>query len=168
MDYYVIGFLHSRGYVNEDSGEIRLQCEDRSILERVLSALDVKGSISSGILRVYSRTAALTVSSYRSVELSDIPSESLSDFIRGYFDGRSNVYIRKNKYPQITITGSLVFMYKLQDVLIRFGVESIVKPTRTAFQLIISKKGSVDSFKSFIYSDSVCGMERKRVKLFSV
>jgi hypothetical protein len=166
-DYYTIGFLYNKGYVDLLRGAVRIQCQDTNILKRIKKTLG-KGSIHGDILRIYDKDIAEKISYYRGLHVATIPSDQLSHFIRGYFDAHGCVYIRQGKYAQVTMTLKQDVVYSIQNILIFNGIESIVKPFKSSYQLTIAKKAAIAKFKAFIYHDSVCRMESKHSRLFSV
>ena len=166
-DYYTVGFLYNKGYIDLMRGGFRIQCQDTNVLEYIKKILG-KGSIHANILRIYDKGIVDRIAYYRRTDIATIPPEEFSNFVRGYFDAHGCVYIRQNKYVQITMTLQQNVVYSVQNILIFNGIESIVKPLKTAYQLTISKKAAIAKFKAFIYHDSVCRMESKYFRLFSV
>ena len=166
-DYYIVGFLYNKGYVDLIRGAVRIQCQDSNILEYIKQVLG-KGSIHGNILRIYDKDIADKVSYYRRLDISAIPPEEFCNFVRGYFDAHGCVYVRQDKYAQVTMTLRRDFAYYIQNILILNGIESIVKPLKSSFQLTVSKRVAIEKFKAFIYCDSVCRMESKHSRLFSV
>ena len=166
-DYYTVGFLYNKGYVDLIRGAVRIQYQDSNVLEYIKKIFG-KGSIHDDILRIYDKDIAEKISYYRNLNIAAIPPEEFSNFVRGYFDAHGCVYIRQDKYAQITMTLQQNFVYSVQNILIFNGIESIVKPFKSSYQLTISKKAAIEKFRAFIYRDSVCRMERKYSRLFSV
>ncbi|SVD55169.1 uncharacterized protein METZ01_LOCUS408023 [marine metagenome] len=167
MDYYTIGFLYNKGYVDLPRGAVRIQCQDANILKNIKKTMG-KGSIHGDILRIYDKVIAEKISYYRSLDVAAIPPKELYNFVRGYFDAHGCVYIRQNKYAQVTMTLQRNVVYYIQNILIFNGIESIVKPLKSSYQLTIAKKAAIAKFRTFIYHDSVCRMESKYFRLFSV
>jgi len=163
MDYF-IGFLHNKGYVNVDRMEFRIQCQDKGVLEQLNIFLGGNGTVRGDILRTYGEEGVLKALYYKEIELDGLS----AGFIRGYFDANGGVYVRGNKYLQVTITADKEMAYALQDALITEGIESIVKPYKNSHQLVISKQTAAIRFRSYIYQIPVCRMEKNYSKLFSV
>ena len=166
-DYYTVGFLYNKGYIDLIRGAVRIQCQDTNVLGHIKKALG-KGSIHGDILRIYDKDIAEKASYYRTLDIAAIPPEEFYNFVRGYFGAHGCVYIRQGKYAQVTMTLKQDFVYYIQNILIFNGIESIVKPLKSSFQLTVSKSTAIEKFKTFIYHNSVCRMESKHSRLFSV
>ena len=157
---YVLGFLYNRGYINKTTGEIRLQCADAKTLKYIQASLG--GSITGRILRVYDSHLSTSLLLYRQTP----PATITHLFIHGYFDANGCVYLRKSKYLQISISGERHFLLRLQAILVFHDIKSFVKPCKNSHTLIFSKRSSIILFRNML--SNVCGMEKHRLKLFSV
>ena len=115
-DYYTVGFLYNKGYVDLIRGAVRIQYQDSNVLEYIKKIFG-KGSIHDDILRIYDKDIAEKISYYRNLNIAAIPPEEFSNFVRGYFDAHGCVYIRQDKYAQITMTLQQNFVYSVQNIL---------------------------------------------------
>jgi len=87
----------------------------------------------------------------------EVPSELLSHFIRGYFDGDGSVYERKN-YLRISICSAKTFSDKFCCNFDYFKKQTAGKIDR----LCINKAKNIEKFYKYLYNNSTIWLERKR------
>ena len=105
---YVLGLWWADGCLyNEQNFDITLRIKDKYILKKIAKILKYEGSLQDCVDRqvaklnfscaiIYNDLINLIGSSKKTIRIFyAVPSEYLPDFIRGYFDGKGNVYNKK-------------------------------------------------------------------------
>lgn len=191
--FYILGFIAADGCILETarnglSLNIELSIKDSQHLEKISKIMGFSGLLrfdktkSTAIFRVGSREICLDLKGYgisprKSLVLnwpSNIPSEYVSDFIRGYFDGDGSCRLQegyKNKngefIPQFSfqILGTLHFLEGIKKTfneICNNNYGSIKKSkTSNVFILTIGGNKSAISFGEFIYNNKKVYLHRK-------
>lgn len=189
---YWLGFLMADGYVSRYGRhvlELTLKEDDRDHVEKLRDVIAPDKPL-------YDKTSKVEGKTYKSVRLqvsnkqivedlkyhgclpnkskildfpTTLPKEFMKDFIRGYFDGDGNIYIRPDKNVfRFSIMGTENFLKKLFEILDREISVSITKlcsdtrsdsnNTYTVYKGGINQTGK---FLRWIYEDAEIYLSRK-------
>lgn len=182
---YILGFLYADGYNNTTNGSVRvsLHIKDKVLLEKISTYL------TSNIVKTYStdkgtfcqieicsKKLSLQLEKLGCVKAKSlilqfpteeqVPKEFQRHFIRGYFDGDGCISIGKKGFPYFSITSTLMFNEKLQEVLLenckdlKKGGGRFYKNNIT-YDVRYSSKSNILKIKEFIYKDATLYLERK-------
>src|SRR5690554_2540712 len=166
---YILGLIFADGTVSRDTNQvsITLHKDDVDLLKSVkyelktnCKILDV-GTSDCYRLPFFSSTIkedliSLGVVPNKSlvVEMPDVPTEFLSDFVRGYFDGDGSL-VQSNENPRVHITcGSKVFLEQLgEEVFKETSIPSSINNHGNVFRLYFNGLNALD-FASWLYSNN--------------
>lgn len=184
---YFLGLLLSDGYVCKTAyGKkvgIALQLNDQYILEEFKKDINLKTNIytyknSCKIVLSGSNHIVEKLEEYGIIEnksrceyaVPNIPSNYLSSFIRGYFDGDGCITIKSTGYSCVSIcSNSNLFINSLKETLLSISNNFINIRVRTEqgnrknplYVLYITRINDQNIFKDIIYSDDGCRLIRK-------
>jgi hypothetical protein len=188
---YILGLIFSDGSVTDRALKISLQITDINILEKVKNIMEYTGNVKiykskkpnvkdSAILQIYSKKLIKDLNNLGCVKNKTysleypIISNFNSHFIRGVFDGDGCITNFKKSY-YFSITGRIVFLEKLQDILIKevqINKSKISKKNHNSniFGAIqYSKRKTLLSLRDYLYKESNnLFIERKKNKFFEI
>lgn len=189
---YFLGYLFADGYIcsgnyncSKQMG-IAVQLQDRYILDRLYTNLQLKTKIN-----VYKNSAKLVVTnlqlyndltklgiqenkSHKDYELPSIPDDFMNSFILGYFDGDGCITIKASKAIVVSICcNSKVFLESMQkylnsvNIFTHLNIETR-KSGNNIYVLYLKGRKNQLAFKEFIYRDSPIYLTRKYDKFMKI
>jgi hypothetical protein len=172
---YVLGLWYAAGHIYGDKiFDITLRAKDKYIIKQVARELNYKGELYDGVDKQAARINFSCVVIYRDIvaltnerKFPDVPEEYLSDFIRGFFDGKGEVTrIKGNRINTSFIYTDKAFLMTLAQIL---RIKANVKKGSYDSSSESIKFGTKDSLKigNYIYKDNPeLFLLRKRKKFY--
>lgn len=182
---YWLGFLFADGTVNRSNIDISLAKKDKDHLRKLELFFGcgerirpisvgkyevVKLAISDTVLANKMRELCIEPHRPRGVEiLQMLPKESLSHFLRGWFDGDGSAY----RFPQLCFAGRPPFLMEVQKVFIENAHANPVtlkwngNPNKIIRVLVYRGVNRCGEIAKYLYKDATIWLARKRDRILA-